>query len=402
MPNRLTDISEEVLGSLILIVDDSEVNRMFLEKALEKRGFNNLAHAEDGRHALEMFSASKPDLVLLDLIMPKMDGFECCKKIRTLPEGEDVPILVQTALTKEEDRVKAFACGATDFVTKPLFPDELYARVKVHLENRHSLRNLKIYKERIEAEVGAARELQHSILPQDPHIRAIEEECGLKIASYVEPSSKIGGDSWGIKKLSADQIAFWVVDFSGHSVAAALNVFRLQTYIQDDLTLAARPGEYLSIINDKLLAVLERGHFATMFYAVLDIKTNRLLYASAGSPHPILLHRNNEKSAILDATGQPLGISRHHYSTQSVELLPDDTIFFYSNALIDTPNDRGKCVDERSLLSWLREITGTPQDAVKEILLRFNRHTSSNLRDDLTLCMIQRTKKQQKRIRAHA
>lgn len=385
------DLHESIYQSRLLIVDDAEINLLFLERILGAGGFTAIKTASGGEEALLAFHEFKPDMIILDLIMPEMDGFECCRAIRKLPDGGSLPILVQTALTDPEEKIRAFHAGATDFITKPVFPDELYARVIVHLEKQITMKRLQAYKQRVEMELNSARDLQCAILPRIADIENIKSLWGLDVASHFEPTSEVGGDFWGIKPLFPHQVAFWIVDFSGHGIAAALNVFRLHTCLQEYSPLAARPGEYLAQLNEKLLQLLPKGQFATMLYGIVDTSTNQLLYASAGCPHPILVQGKKYAPEILDGTGQPIGIGLAQYPTRSVDFLQGDSICFYSDALTETENAVGECIDENTLAAWLAESEGPAQMMVTNVIKRFRLHAPSrNRRDDLTIGLIRR------------
>lgn len=384
-----SDFSKQIHASPILIVDDNEINRIFLEKMLAARGFTRLLSVASGEEALEKMAQFQPEIVLLDIMMPGgMDGFECCAKIRRQPQYHDLPVLIQTSITEPELRVKAFASGATDFVSKPVYPDELYARVMVHLEKRCSLKALQLYKSRIEVELESARQLQQAILPGMEEIADIERRCRLDIASYFQPSSEIGGDFWGMKNLFPHQTAFWLVDFSGHGVASALNAFRLQAYMKEYSPLAARPGEYLSHMNDKLLHLLLRGQFATMFYGIADTRSNMLFYATACAPHPIILRSATGKAEMMDGSGQPLGIGMHLYQTQIIPFDSGDMLLLYSDAFTETPNEAGEYITEEEIMALLERHAGASSAAIKEILLdHFKQHAGESLSDDLTIAI---------------
>jgi len=382
------DFLQQIYASAILIVDDNEINRIFIEKALQARGFTRILPVPSAEEALAKMRQFKPDMVILDILMPDMNGFECCEAIRRQKQYRDLPILIQTTITEPALRVKAFEMGATDFVSKPIYPDELYARVMVHLEKRHSLKALQLYKDRIEVELESARQLQQAILPRLEEINDIERRCRLDIASYFQTSSEIGGDFWGMKNLFPHQTAFWLVDFSGHGVAAALNAFRLQAYLKEYSILTARPGEYLSHLNDKLLHLLLRGQFATMFYGIVDTQSNMLFYACACAPHPILLRKATGKAEMIDGSGNPLGIGMHLYPTQTIAFASGDLLLLYSDAFTETPNAAGETITEEQIMALLEKHPGASSATVKELLLDyFKHHAGDGLSDDLTIAI---------------
>ena len=148
-----------IYDCLILVVDDTEFNRTLITAMLRQAGFRRIQHAVDGIDALQKIGDELPDLVILDIVMPGLDGFEVCRHLRAEPRFSDLPVLVQTALSNTEDRNKAFQLGTTDLITKPIDRNELLARVRIHLENRVLIQDLQLYRARLESELGMAREM---------------------------------------------------------------------------------------------------------------------------------------------------------------------------------------------------------------------------------------------------
>lgn len=389
LPAATPELPACVREARILIVDDSETNCLFLEKVLRTRGFLNIRSASSGEEALENYDIFAPDLVILDVIMPGMDGFACARAIRQRGVGGDVPILVQTVLSEPHLRFKAFEEGASDFISKPVYPDELTARIRVHLERSAYLKDLERYKERVDEELESARNLQLSILPSAREMKEALANQRVDIAFFYSPSSSVGGDFWGMKPLSERQIALWIVDFSGHGVAAALNAFRLHAYIREHSQKAASPGKYLTLLNEKLLHLLQPGQFATMFYAVVDSASGTLRYAGAGSPHPLLIRARTHRGETIDASGLPLGIAAHRYATKTLPFHAQDTLMLYSDALIESPRVKdASCFTEDQLLALMATHEGqSAQQQLKRIVSAFQRATSSSVQDDLTLCL---------------
>lgn len=392
MTNITNDFLMYVLESPIMIVDDNEINRIFLEKMLRARGFSNLLAVASAEEALANMDMFQPEMIILDIVMPGIDGFECCELIRRQEQYKDLPVLIQTTITEPELCVKAFEKGATDFISKPVYPGELYARVMVHLEKRYSLKTLRLYKSRIELELESARQLQQAILPGSEEIGEIKRRCHLDVAYYFQPSSEIGGDFWGMKELFPHQNALWMVDFSGHGVASALNAFRLQAYLKENSQLAARPGEYMSRLNDKLLHLLLRGQFATMFYGIVDTQSSQLFYACACSPHPVILRKSTGKAELIDGSGPPLGIGMHLYQTQTINFATGDILLLYSDAFLETPNAADEYITDKDIMELLENCYGNSSEAIRDILLGyFMTHAGDALCDDLTFAVCMRS-----------
>ncbi len=380
------DIITKLHNSRILVVDDSPTNCMFLEKMLRMRGFDHILCAGDAEAALKAVRSYRPDLVILDIVMPGMDGFNCCQAIREMPGNHALPVLIQTVISEPELRFKAFKVGASDFITKPVYPDELYARMLVHLEKKILLGDLERYKRRIEVEMESACALQQSMLPSAQDLQDAQAKSHLEIASYFRPSSEIGGDFWGIRTIPSGG-AFWMVDFSGHGVAAALNAFRFQAFMREDDPLADNPGAYLGAMNDRLLPLLPTGQFATMFYGMADTKAHMLSYACAGAPHPLML-RNDGNVEIVNGTGKPLGIEKHFYHAQRMDFRPGDIFFLYSDTMLETCGEYYPGMQEQDIANVLRAHSGaSPKELLSRLLEAFTCLTGSQVRDDLTLCL---------------
>ncbi len=394
MTKLASELPQQILNSPILIVDDVKINRVFLEKTLRAFGFANLLSVASAEEALSKIKSFQPDLVLLDILLPGgMDGFKCCEKLRNIEEFRDLPVLIETSIVEPEMRVKAFKCGATDFVSKPIDADELCARVTVHLEKRRSLKTLQVYKNRIQMELESARQLQLGILPDEEKIKEYKRVCGLDLAAAFEPASEIGGDLWGVQNVFPNQTALWLVDFSGHGMPAALNAFRLHAYLKENSPETARPGEYLSRLNDKLLNLLPRGHFASMFYGIIDKQSSQLFYAHAYMPNPVVLHRSAAEAEPLEGCAPPLGVGLHTYTTQTLPFSSDDVLILYSDALIETPDTRGKFITEDQILELVEANAAADVTEIKNNLQdAFARHAGNLMRDDLTIVVCAQTK----------
>src|SRR5262249_27629194 len=150
----------------------------------------------NGQAALGMLEGFAPDLILLDLSMPIMDGFTFCEQLRKIAVYKSVPVIVETAMTGMEERRRAFDCGATDFITKPVFQEEMVARVRLHLQNRFLLKSLSDYYARVSAELDTARAMQQQIMPSDHALALKLSGFPLDVASHFQPTSELGGDIW--------------------------------------------------------------------------------------------------------------------------------------------------------------------------------------------------------------
>ena len=149
------------MATTILVVDDEPANRELMIELLQPQGYK-IVTAVDGQAALEEFARNQPDLVLLDIMMPRVDGVEVCRRLKKNPESRLTPIVLVTALSAKEDRVRGIEAGADDFLNKPVDRIELLARVR-------SLLNLKAYTDELERAESVLFALARSIEGRDPY-----------------------------------------------------------------------------------------------------------------------------------------------------------------------------------------------------------------------------------------
>lgn len=388
--NIRSNILEEksVFDARILAVDDSDFALTFIEEIFRHHGFYNIETALNGKEAIEKALKNPPDLVLLDLIMPGMDGFELCSILRREPTLVNCVILIQTVSKDSSHIVRSFNAGASDYITKPLNVEEMLVRTTVHLERRFMMNSLKLYRERLGQELKNARKMQDAILPSTLLLEQVRHDYKLEVCAHFEPCSEVGGDFWGIRRISADKIALYCVDISGHGVGAALNAFRVHILLEQ-LAGAEAAASYLATLNNALVRVLEPGQFATIFYGVIDTRNGILDYSSAGMVPPLLYSLQDQKVHMLECNGVPLGVVEgSSYDQKSIAWAKGDTLLLYSDALVETYDEKGRCLDAQELAETLQREQGKPAAVLTAILARLESFRGMKpLGDDLTLCV---------------
>lgn len=370
----------------ILIVDDQEPNRKLLAALVTSMGVGFVEHARDGVEGLEKLDSFKPDLVLLDIMMPNMDGFEMCRELRKNPAWRDLPVLVNTALSEPRERVECFDAGATDMVVKPINAPEVLARVRIHLENRLLVRSLRQYHERIAQELAMASQMQRSLLPGNDKLADMSERHGLAIASRFETSSELGGDFWHLREIDDGRLGLVLADFSGHGVSAALNAFRLHTILNQH-PMGCDPAQWLAGLNRALKPLLPVGQFATVLYGIIDSKAGQFKFAAGGAPSPIML-APGEAPRLLDASGLFLGaVLDAEYETQTVDLPKGSQLLFYSDAITEALNDEGQMLGEDGLIELAAHSAGH-ESPLDHLMQEFEKRFPSPWADDLTAVWI--------------
>ena len=374
----------------VLVMEDNPSNQAVLTRLLNVAGITNISIASDGIEGLHKVLSFRPDLIILDMTMPRMNGQEVLYHLKSAPETRYIPVLVQTASDTREMREKAFSSGATDFITKPINPLEFFARVKVHLENRILIYNLRHQLDQIETELQSARRMQIDMLPHKDHISEVSTNFGIELAQYFEPSSMLGGDYWQMFPIRGELLGIYLCDFSGHGVAAALNTFRLHGIIaQMDKKKIAEPAAFLETLNTRLFDLLPRGQFATLFFGIYNPKTKTLTYSGANAPQPFLY--TNKGPVLLETAGLPMGIIRTaKYENHTLQLHSNDTLFLYSDAITESPSAEGKRLGTEGLQAMLDKhiIHGDAQTALRSIMNEFFEFTPPPPPDDVTAILL--------------
>ena len=341
----------------LLLVDDNPTNLQVLYQTLETTGCKLLV-AKNGETALAIAQKASPDLILLDIMMPGIDGFEVCRRLKDNPDTAGIPVIFLSALTETKDKVQGLQLGAVDYVSKPFQPDEVIARVNTHLTIHRLKREVEQKKDALEDELKAASDVQRRLLP-----KMLPEISGLKLAVHYETSLYAGGDYYDIAKMSDNQWGFLVADAEGHSAPAAVMMAMTCALFRSYPEPPAEPGELLYFLNQHLCKVADPS-FVTALYVVYDAGNHRLKIARAGHPPP-MIYRSAEKKAIEYKCGGvfPMGIDPYdQVPVTEAELQPGDRILMYTDGITERFSIDGETYGEERLLQQL-EVGGNIQPA---------------------------------------
>lgn len=376
---------QALANAYILVVDDDRIVRNLLLMMLQKAGFTDLAEAKSGEIALEMIPQRPPDLMLLDLFMPGMDGLEVCKKIGDMELENPPAILIQTGSNDDKHVLKAFHNGAVDYISKPVRDVQLVTRCMIHLERRNLEFQLASQRNRMRDELDEAAQIQQDLLPSKAVLNDIADAIHIDIASHVTFSSELGGDIWGIKQISRHHTCLYTVDITGHGLKSALHTFRIHASIQDSTAMRSNPSGMLSTLNSKLHGVIPTGQFATMCYMLLDTELRTLTYSTAAAPLPMIIRQNGER-VTLEGGGLPLSCAAgSHYDQQQVSLMSGDKILIYSDALFEVIPD----MTEEFVRQIIHQEQGSAQDIIDGLMVEIlHRLGNATIQDDLTLVAI--------------
>ncbi|MBP5534312.1 MAG: SpoIIE family protein phosphatase [Alphaproteobacteria bacterium] len=387
-------VRPSVAGCRVLIIEDNLSNQTMLYRLLNVIGITMIECATDGVEGLKRVLSFKPDLIILDITMPRMNGYEVLHSLKSSPATQDIPVLIETASDTREARDKTFRTGATDFITKPINPLEFFSRIKVHLENRMLIKHLEKQLNQLNDELNSAQRMQRTLLPTETMLKNIGDKYGIHFAHHFEPSSHLGGDFWEVIPLSDTKLAVYICDFSGHGVSAALNTFRLHALItqMDNINIEI-PASAMTIMNTQLLTLLPRGQFATFFLAVIDLAKDKMVYSAAGVPKPFLICDN--KIQLVNADGMPLGISKQaQYHNYQLDFPKGSKFMLYSDALTESPSDDGERLGEEGFSKLAEKIVlqsnKSPQDVVSAVIKDFFKFAPPPPPDDITIVYLER------------
>jgi sigma-B regulation protein RsbU (phosphoserine phosphatase) len=350
----------------ILIVDDEPFNVDYLEQELEDLDCDKVS-AQNGREALEQIAAEAPDVVLLDIMMPEMDGFEVLAHLKADQTWRDIPVIVISALDDMGNVVKGIEMGAEDYLSKPFDPVLLKARIGACLEKKR-LRDREVrYLQRINQELDLAWQIQSGFLP--PKMPAIP---GWQLAAKLKPSRETSGDFYDLIPLPNGRLGIVIADVADKGMGAALFMVLSRTLIRTYTTqYHAQPDLVFGATNRRILADTDTNQFVTVFYSILDPAVGTLTYCNAGHVPPYLLSAQSGKAVqTLRRTGLPLGILEDtSWEQGTVQLAPGDALVLYTDGITDAEDGEGVFFGQERLLEVAEANRGQPAQDVQAALL---------------------------------
>jgi phosphoserine phosphatase RsbU/P len=371
----------------ILVVDDTPANLRLLTQILVEHGYRVRA-VTSGARALDSAQASPPSLILLDIRMPEMDGFEVCEQLKADERTRDIPVIFISALDAVEDKVRAFHMGGVDYIAKPFQIGEVLARTETHLALRRLQEELREKNRRFERELALAGQIQASFLPPVPDIP------GWKIAARLIPSRETSGDFYDFVPLPGGRWGIVVGDVAdkgaGAALFMALSWSLIRTYLVEHLSAPARA---LELVNRRILQDTLTTEFVTAFLGVLDPAAATLAYGNAGHC-PALLVRAGGDVAWLDRTGMALGVVEEEAWEESrISFQAGDLLVLYTDGVTEAPNPQGKLFRSQRLQSVVREcMRAGPVEILERVLADVMAFTQDrHIRDDIALIVLKRS-----------
>jgi phosphoserine phosphatase RsbU/P len=371
----------------VLLVDDAPQNIQVMNSILKDT--YKVRIATSGAKALELANATPPpDLILLDVLMPEMDGYEVCARLKKNSQTRDIPVIFLTVQTEIENETRGFEVGAVDYIHKPFSPAIVMARVHTHLVLRGIREQLAKQLRMIQRELDTAREIQFSILPAK-----IPKIDGLDIAARYIPMTAVAGDFYDFIVVDEKHIGILVADVSGHGMPAALIASMLKIALAAQVDHAADPAQVLLGLNQALCGKFQQLYI-TAAYVFIDMAKRTLTYAGAGHPPLVLWGDSSAGVRAVEKNGLFLGMFPWAtYSSLELPLSAGDWCLLYTDGIPETANHAGVEFGPGRFREFLAaELSSSANQfadrLIEELSIWAARSPGEELNDDITMVAI--------------
>ena len=340
----------------ILVVDDSKLSRAIIRKALSELNMK-VDETVDGVEGLNALKNKKYDLVLLDIIMPKLDGFGFLAKFKDTVGNDFIPVILMTGSDDLNSKIKGLRIGADDFLLKPINEKELVARVLslLRLKSVHNElyeRNLQLKKE-----LEIAKRVQEFIIPKDFSQIHYPAVSGLYL-----PIEDIGGDFFDCYQLPDDKYGFLIADVTGHGIPAALVMTMAKMIFNIYSSRYNSTSKLFSTVNAQMNGLLLDTQYITSFFVIYDNKTKTINFSNAGHTRALYYRASKKKVIALDTNGFFIGLSKNTtYEEKKLTVEPGDKLLLYTDGITEIKNYDGEELGETRLAQFLSDksaITG--------------------------------------------
>jgi sigma-B regulation protein RsbU (phosphoserine phosphatase) len=384
-------MNEHTTKPVILAVDDTPENLDIVKGILASDYVIKVAI--NGPIALKIAEKQLPDLILLDVMMPGMDGYEVCQRLKENPKTRDIPVIFLTAMDQTSDEAHGFNLGASDYIAKPVNPPILEARVKTHLALKESMDELnraygiiKGQKDRMEEELNIGRDIQMSMLPLE--FPAFPDRDEFSVHALLKPAREVGGDFYDFFFINQDELCLVVGDVSGKGVPAALFMAVTKTMIKTRAMDDPSPASIVTRVNDEMSEDNPSSMFVTLFIAICNVRSGECRYTNAGHNPPYILRQAGEQEILNQRHGPIIGAMEDlAYGESSVLLGKDDQLFIFTDGVTEAMDTAGNLYSDRRLEEFLADTDSTnTEELINKSLESVETYaTGAEQADDITL-----------------
>ncbi|MEF2967543.1 fused response regulator/phosphatase [Paenibacillus sp. M1] len=342
----------------ILIVDDNPTNIIIIREILKKEDYSDTVEASSARGMFERLGVSSPgepadppasdiDLILLDMMMPEMDGIEACRLLQQYDNLKDIPIIMVTAVGDSKKLAEALDAGAVDYVTKPINKVELMARIRLALRLKQEKDWHKERDQRIQEELKLAALIQNAVLSPPIHDALFE------IDALYRPSSELAGDLYSWYPLGDGRYGIILLDMMGHGISSSLFCMFIASVLKDTVSTYVEPEKVIQELNRRFNMLYIDSqlvqYYFTAIYLVVDTKYKKIDYVNAGHP-PALFYHGDAPVAQLNAVCPPVGLfDKIEAQTQTISYEQEGHLVLYTDGLTEAVEGT-----QEEQLDWLK------------------------------------------------
>jgi serine phosphatase RsbU (regulator of sigma subunit) len=402
--------SSDILNARVLIVDDQQANVLLLERILRGAGYASVASTMDPREVCELHRQNRYDLILLDLQMPGMDGFQVMEGLKEIETEGYLPVLVITA--EPGHKLRALQAGAKDFISKPLDLAEVRARAYnmlevrlLHMETKtyskvleQTVRELEASREvirlknleeqkKLDQELALAEETQKSLLPH-----CLPQFENFRIHAFNKPTRYVGGDFYDFLQLSSGDWVGVLADVSGKGISAALLSSMLLGALSTEFRYGTQPQEVLNRVNQLLYEKTLRDRFVTLFLFLLSPQGEGQ-FIGAGHDPAYLFRSATGKIEVLSSGNLILGaFAPVSYQSSPLHLHQGDILVVYSDGLTEARNQREEMFGEERLLKIIQQEAPSGSHAFQQKFLKAIEEFTQGMpqADDITFLVVEK------------
>jgi sigma-B regulation protein RsbU (phosphoserine phosphatase) len=378
----------EPMQNRLLVVDDDRVNRMVMGRYLENEG-HQVEFAVNGLEALEKLRTSRFDMVLLDIEMPEMNGYQVLEHIRQVPQWRDMPVIVTSALEELDSVVRCIENGAEDYLTKPVNRVLLKARIDASLEKKRLRDRQTELLNQLEREMEIARKTQQSILPE-----RLPEPVGYEFGALMIPARAVGGDFYEFFDLGGNRWGIVIGDVSDKGLPAALFMTLTYSLMKAEAERGATPGQVVREVNRHLLGMNASTMFVTILYGILDCNSGEFSYARAGHLAPALFDSQGSPMALNMNPGQPIGLFEDfNIDEATIQVPPNGLLVLSSDGLTEPVDQLDQEFGEQGMIAVVQTCQELPPQQVCDALWQaVQKHCGPvDQQDDFTLVVVRRS-----------
>jgi sigma-B regulation protein RsbU (phosphoserine phosphatase) len=373
----------------ILVVDDTPANLTLMTGLLQDD--YQVRAATSGEKALKIaFSDNPPDLILLDIMMPEMDGHEVCRRLKADVKAREIPVIFLTAMSEAEDEEKGLKLGAVDYITKPVSPPIALARIYTHITMHRQKKALVQSQKMLADEINEAADYILSALPAELNGEIVTRWKHI-------PSTALGGDAFGYHWVDEDHLAIYLLDVCGHGVGSALmsvsaiNALRSQSLKGADFK---QPSSVLAAINNAFLMEDHNNKFFTMWYGVYDRAKHALTYASAAHPPAFIRTGNSpDKTELLELTTGNMAVGfmeDSSFKEATLMLNAYNQLTVYSDGVYEVEKKNGDMVtlvEFADIIKKFSNVNATHEDEILSTMIALQA-IEGPFEDDFSLLQI--------------